>query len=122
MEYPGCRNDVFNLIDEASAKFKPFYSLNKEKYDLMDDICDLVDEVVWEIDSRISRDAIDVEVDQATKEFFFRIVCDDLIVKHGRENPFFKLMGLVDSVRFSSAGADLLRIEIGVHGLWRIAV
>ena len=85
MEYTGCKDAAFDVIDEATEKFGDAYFLNDEKYKGLDEICGLVDEVVQGIDD---------------------------------EFGFFALMGLVDSVRFSKAKPDSLRIEIGISGLW----
>lgn len=118
MEYSGCKDFAFDVIDEASKKFGHLYFINKDKYERLDEICELVDEVVLEIGDELGCDAVTVEVDTDTKELIFNIVCDEIILKHGRTNKFFTLMTLVDSVRFSKAKPDSLRIEIGVSELW----
>ena len=118
MEYIGCKESTFDVIDEASEKFGDSYFLNEEKYGCLDEICGLVDEVVQEIGDEFGCDAVTVDVDPTTKELIFNIVCDEIILQHGRTHKFFTLMELVDSVRFSKAKPDSLRIEIGMSGLW----
>lgn len=118
MEYVGCKDFAFDVIDEASEKFGDSYFLNEEKYGRLDEICGLVDEVVQCIDDEFGCDAVTVDVDPTTKELIFNIVCDEIILQYGRTHRFFTLMGLVDSVRFSKAKPDSLRIEIGISGLW----
>lgn len=118
MEYVGCKDFAFDVIDEASEKFGGSYFLNEEKYGRLDEICGLVDEVVQGIDDEFGCDAVTVDVDPTTKELIFNIVCDEIILQHGRTHKFFALMELVDSVRFSKAKLDSLRIEIGISGLW----
>lgn len=118
MEYTGCKDLAFEVIDESSEEFGDSFFINEEKYERLDEICELVDEVVLEIDDEFGCDAVTVEVDTATMELIFNIVCDQIIMQHGRTDKFFKLVTLADSVRFSKAKPDSLRIEIGVAGLW----
>lgn len=118
MEYTGCKDLTYEVVDEATEKFGDSYFLNEEKYDHLDQICDLVDEIVPEFIDEFGCNAVTVSVDTTTKELIFDIVCDEIILQHGSTHKFFTLMGLVDSVRFSKAEPDRLRIEIGVSGLW----
>lgn len=119
MEYMGCKNITFDLIDEAAKKFGGAYLLNREKYEKLDEICDLVDEVVQIFEDEFECEAVTVDIDTTTKELIFNIVCDQIILQHGRTHKFFKLAELVDSIRFSKAEPDSIRIEIGVYGLWQ---
>lgn len=116
MEYTGCRDAAFEMVEAASEKFGNSYFLNEEKYDRLDEICSLVDELVCDEDFGCS--SVTVDVDTTTKELIFNIVCDEIILQHGRTHKFFVLAGLVDLIRFSKAKPDHLRIEIGVSGLW----
>ena len=118
MEYVGCKDFAFDVIDEASEKFGDLYSINEEKYKRLDEICGLVDELVQGIGDEFGCDEVTVDVDPITKELIFNIVCDEIILQHGRTHKFFTLMEQVDSVRFSKAAPDSLRIEIGISGLW----
>lgn len=118
MEHTGCKDAAFDIIDEASEKFGSSYFINEEKYAQLDEICGLVDEVVQVFDDEFGCDAVTVDVDPTTKELIFNIVCDEIILQHGRTHKFFALAGLVDSLRFSKAKPDSLRIEFIVSGLW----
>lgn len=118
MEYTGCKDFAVDVIEEATEKFGRSYSINEEKYGRLDEIYGLVDDVILGIGDESGCDEVTVDVDEATKELIFNIVCDEIILQHGRVNKFFELMALVDSVRFSQAKYDKLRIEIGVSGLW----
>lgn len=118
MDYPGCKDATFEVIDEASEKFGDSYFINEEKHERLDKICDLVDEVVQIFDDEFGCDSVTVDVDPATKELIFNIVCDEIILQHGRTHKFFELAELVDSICFSKAKPDSLRIEIGVSRLW----
>lgn len=118
MEYMGCAGAAYEAVGEATEKFLESYSLNEEKYEHIKEVCGLVDEIVPELIEEFGCDNVTVSVDTASKELVFDIVCDEIILQHGSKHPFFALMGLVDSVRFSKAGPDRLRIEICVSGLW----
>lgn len=119
MEYTGCKDAAFELIEEASEEFGDSYFLNEEKYGKIDEICALVDKIAEELlDDEFGLNSVTVDVDTTTKELVFNIVCDEIIFQHGRTHKFFTLAGLVDSIRFSKAKSSKLRIEIGVSGLW----
>mgnify|MGYP001047509391 CR=1 FL=1 len=118
MEYMGCKDAAFDVIDEASEKFGELYFINEEKYAQLEEICGLVDEVVQIFDDEFGCDAVTVDVDPTTKELIFNIVCNEVILQHGRAHKFFALAQLVDSIHFSKAKPDSLRIEIGVSKLW----
>ncbi len=118
MEYNGCRDAAFDLIDKASDRFGDSYFLNEEKNEKLEKICVLVDEVFQTFDDEFGCDALTVDVDETTKDLIFNIVCDEIILQHGRTHKFFELAGLVDAIRFSKARPDSLRIEAVVSGLW----
>lgn len=115
MEYTGCKNAAFEVINEASDEFGDSYFLNEEKYGKLDEICGLVDELVRDED--FGCNSLTVDVDTAAKELIFNIVCDEIILQHGRTHKFFTLAGLVDTIKFSKAKPSGLRIEVGM-ALW----
>lgn len=115
MEYTGCKDATFEVIDEASDEFGESYFLNEEKYGKLDEICELVDGLVRDED--FGCNSLTVDVDTTRKKLIFNIVCDEIILQHGRTHKFFTLAGLVDTIKFSKAKPSSLRIEIGV-GLW----
>lgn len=116
MEYTGCKDAALEVIDEASDEFGDSYFINEEKYGGLDEICGLVDELVQDED--FGCNSLTVDVDTTTKELIFNIVCDEIVLQHGRTHKFFTLAGLVDSIKFLKAKPSSLRIEVGVSGLW----
>lgn len=118
MEYMGCKEAAFDAVQEASKEFGGGFCLACEKYGKLDEICALVDETVTILGEEFECSEVAVEVDRTTKELIFHIVCDEIILQHGSSHKFFTLMRAVDSVRFSKAKPDGLRIDIGVAGLW----
>lgn len=115
MEYTGCKDATFEVIDEASDEFGDSYFLNEEKYGKLDEICGLVDELVQDDDFCCG--ALTVDVDTTSKVLIFNFVCDEIILRHGRSHKFFTLAGLVDTIKFSKAKPSSLRIEVGIS-LW----
>lgn len=116
MEYTGCKDAALEVIDEASDEFGDSYFINEEKYGGLDEICVLVDELVQDEDFGCK--SLTIDVDTTTKELIFNIVCDEIVLQHGRTHKFFTLAGLVDSIKFLKAKPSSLRIEVGVSGLW----
>lgn len=118
MEYEGCKDAAFDVIEEASDKFGDLYFLNEEKKDKLEEICGLVDDVFQMFDDEFGCDSLTVDVDTTTKELIFNIVCAEIILQHGRTHKFFELAGLVDAIRFSRATPGSIRIEVVVSGVW----
>lgn len=114
MEYTGCKNAAIELIDEASDKFGDAYFINEEKYESLDEVCSLIDELAQGVDCQEVR----VRVDTTTKELIFIVVCDEIIIEHEMKENFAALAGLISSMRFSTPKVDSLRMEFCIYGLW----
>jgi len=120
MEYPSCKDAVFGVVNEATVKFSDLYYLNKEKYEGLDEICNIADEVVQMLDEEFGGASMAVQVDTTTKDLIFNMVCDELTVQDQKTGKFLELVGVTDGLRFSKASDDRLRIEVLVSGLWSI--
>lgn len=114
MGYSGCKSIVDEVIEEANAEFCPAYSLKAGAVDRLHSICELVDEVVPELDCS----AVDVSVNTSNKQFMFMLICDDMTLEDGRTHIFFQLIQMVDSFIFSKSGKESLRIELNIDDLW----
>lgn len=114
MAFDTCRNEVMSFIDEASKDFGAQYILNKEQADKLDSICDSVDKFIEDFDCEY----FDVSVDDITKQFTISIVCDEMILEHGRSNEFFKLIQMLSSFSFSKKGREGICVAMNIDNMW----
>lgn len=117
MEYKPCYDDVKDMVDEASAQFGEGYELNRYKFNQLDEICEIVDELVLEFEC----ECVDIAVDDMTKQLTIAIECDEMILIGGRTHEFFKLIAMLDSFVFSKAKRDTLRVEFNLNNMWERA-
>lgn len=114
MDYYGCENFVDELVCESSAEFGPAYVIRDDVREKLGKVCELVDEIVPELECN----SLDISVNMDTKQFTIMIVCDDMILENGRTHKFFEIIKMLDSFAFSKCGEESLRIELNIDGIW----
>lgn len=114
MEYSECKPFVDEVIEESTKEFGAAYALQSKVLDRLYVACELVDEIVPELDC----DAVDVSVNTSNKQFTIMVICDDMVLEHGRTHKFFQLIKMANSFAFSKSGQESLRIELNIDGLW----
>lgn len=114
MEYRPCYDSVTEMVSEASHKFGEYYILQEEKFNRLRGICEIVDELVPEIDA----ESLDVTVDEASKRLTIGIECQEMVLEYGRTSDFFKLIKMVDSFSFYKVKKDLMRVDFNLDGMW----
>lgn len=88
MEYTGCFDAVEDVVSEATEQYGGRYTLNKELYEKLPDICRGVDELFEEIECL----CLDVSVyDVPHKRVAIEIICEEMVLQHGREHVFFRV-------------------------------
>lgn len=113
MEYPGCRGEVFSLIEEASYQFSQRFIKNVDRMADIEEVCSLVDELVV----RQECYSVDVHVDDAMG-LTFSLTGEDMTIHRRGDDPFLKLLGLVNSFSFYRAKGDRMGLDLRVEGLW----
>lgn len=78
-------------------------------------ICDLV----AEFEEKVDLEDVYVQVDEEVRELSICILCDELILRNGREDSFFELIKLADSFSFSKEKEDTLNISLNFYHVWR---
>lgn len=114
MEYKGCYESVMELVAEASKEFGEQFTLNNEKANTLEYICEAVDKLVEDVDC----ESVDVSVDEVTKQLTIEVVCDEVIFEHGRSHEFFKLIQMLSSFSFSKKGREFIRIALNIDNMW----
>lgn len=114
MEYKGCYNSAVELIEEASQEFGDGFMLNKSKFDSLKYVCEMIDNLVEEVDC----ESVDVSVNEVKKQFTIEVVCDEIIFEHGRSHEFFKTIQMLSSFSFSKKGKEFIRITLNIDNMW----
>lgn len=113
-----CREAAFEAIRGASRKLSSSYFINQERYQQIDEICGLVDEITEFIDGDFECDSVTVYADTGRRELKFEIICDEIILERENAHTFLALARLVNGVQFSKAEPGNIRVEFIVSGLW----
>ena len=114
MDFNSCRDEVMSFIDEASKDFGSQYALNKEKFGKLDAVCDGVDKLIEDFDCEY----FDVSADDITKQFTIAVVCDEMILEHGRSHEFFKLIQMLTSFSFTKKGRSSVCVTLNIDNMW----
>lgn len=114
MENNSCYSSVAETINEETARCQGTHTLNQEKCELIESVCNMVDEFITGIDCEY----IDVLIQEIDKTLIISIVCDEVILERGRTSIFFDIIQMVDSFSFSKSGKSNMKIELNIKGLW----
>ena len=108
---------VCDLIDDAVNTSKIRLAVFDGVKERFSDVCTLVEELTGKVDLG----DVYVEADSDIRELSICILCDELILQHGRSDSFFELIKMVDSFSFSKEQEDVLKISLNFYHVWRLA-
>lgn len=114
MEYTTCKDSIMELLDDGSELFGNDYKISEEMLSKIDDICDGVDGLVYEVKC----ESVHADIEEKTKALRIIIVCDDLVLHGGRTNGFFSLITKLNSFSFSKYDREFLKIELNISNVW----
>lgn len=115
MEYTGCFDAVESVVNEATKQYGGRYTLNKELYEKLPDICREVDMLFGEMECL----CLDVSVyDVPSKRVAIEIICEEMILQHGREHVFFQVIQTFDSFSFSKSKDGNVCISLNLDKMW----
>lgn len=114
MEYRPCYDGVTEMVYKASEQFGTKYAVNKEKFSRLRNICEIIDELMPEIEA----EALDISVDENSKRFTICIECPEMVLEDGRTSDFFRLIKMIDSFSFRKVRKDTMRIDFNIFGMW----
>lgn len=117
MTFNSCRDEVMNFVNKTSGRLGTQFSLNKEKFEKLDAICNSVDKFIEQFDCEYFA----VSVDDITMQLTIFIVCDEMILEHGRSNDFFKLIQMLHSFSLSKKGNEGICIALNIDNIWERA-
>lgn len=114
MGQDSCKEKVNELLSDLGAS----RVMDKERYETLPEICDLVDEIVKIIEEDGVCEEVLVSGNAEENILVFSIFCDEIVMQRGSTHPIFKLVQMIDSIKFSKARDDVLRIDFYITDLW----
>lgn len=114
MAYPRCSETIIGLINEATEQFGELASLNKERYESLNDICDVIDNLIDETDCK----SVEVDVDEKSGQVTITIICDEVVLGQGGCAGFCGMVQLLSSFSFSKEDDNSIRIALIIDDMW----
>lgn len=114
MEYESYYEVVLDFIKESTEELEGRMSLNKEKLEILDDVCTAVENLLQTVECK----NLDMSVNEITGTFALEVVCDEIIVQTRTDREFFELISIADTFKFSKADDDSIRISFNIENMW----
>lgn len=108
-----CFDVVSMVVDEASSQFGKLWTVDKYKYKVLKQYCDVIDSLVAEFDC----ESIDVEVDDIKMTIKISLECPEVVV-YSSSHKLYELISRSVSFGFSHVNEDLLRTSIVFPSVW----
>lgn len=108
---------TMELIGETVKKSKGRLAMFDGFDKKLSKVCDLV----AEFEDKVDLEDVYIQIDEEVRELSICILCDELILRNGREDSFFELIKLADSFSFSKEKEDTLNISLNFFHVWRFA-
>ena len=112
---PTCYGTAELVLEEATRRFAPLLRVSGDKEQAFKDLCSRVDPL---IDS-FGCVALEVNVDEETTDISLSLISQDLVLEHGRDNPFFRIVASQDvkAVVFKAEEDELVTTFV-LPGIW----
>lgn len=108
-----CFEVVVPIVDEATSQFAPLWVLNRERYDILLQYCDAIDN----LSNEFHGEAIEVEVDDINMTISISLECWDMKLS-STSHIFYRLYERAISSSFSSSGDGNLCIKFIFPSIW----
>lgn len=112
-----CFDVVSQVAEEATAQFSPLWEIDKEKYQILKQYCEVIDSLALEFDG----ESFDIEVDDIAMTFSIKLECVDMTIK-SKTHRYYDLIQRADSFGFSATKNGNLVVEFVFPSVWRKTV
>lgn len=118
MSFVRCYDVVSMVTDEADKQFGAMWKINRDKQSLLEDCCDMIDELAQEFGGV----SYDVDVDDITMDISVQLVCGDITIK-SEEHKLYRLVQHTKSFGFSAAeDNESMCVTFVFAGIWDKAI
>lgn len=114
MSFVRCYDVVSMVTEEADKQFGSMWKINQDKQSLLEDYCDIIDEIAQEFGGV----SYEVDVDDITMDISVRLVCGDITIRF-EEHNFYQLIQRTKAFGFSVAeDNESLCVTFVFAGIW----
>ena len=108
-----CFDVVESVVEVANERFAPIFTLDEQKYDVLKNYCEAIDDLSDEFDGEY----FEVDVDEDTMEVKISLECPDMTIG-SRDHVFWELAKRVVKVSFSASGENV-RASFVFPSIWK---
>lgn len=113
MSFVKCFDVVSMVVDEATSQFAPLWKINKEKYRILKQYCDVLDCLAKEFDG----ESFDVEVDDIAMTITIKLECHEITIESKNHN-YYSLAQRTIAFGFSTTEEGLLCAKFVFPSVW----
>lgn len=113
MSFVKCFDAVEMVVEEANKQFAPIWKMNKERYKILKQYCDVIDS----LSSEYNGESYEVEIDDIAMTVAITMDCDDMIVDQ-QNHKFTTLAQRTVSIGFSVSEEGKLAVKFVFPSLW----
>lgn len=108
-----CFDVVSMVVDEATDQFSPLWKINKERYGILKQYCDVLDSLVEEFDG----ESFDVEVDDIDMTIAITMECHEITIE-SQNHKYYSLAQRAIAFGFSVSNNGLLCAKFVFPSIW----
>ena len=116
MSFVKCFDAASMVVEEATSQFKPIWKIDKEKYRILEQYCDAIDEISDEFNGI----SYDVEVDDIAMTISIVLECQDILIQQ-KSHIFFSLTQRTNAIGFSVSENGNLNVKFIFPSVWNKA-
>lgn len=106
-------DQINEAADESNGRLVVFDGVE----DYFKTVCKLIDELSENVE--VGNVYVDTEID--IRKFSIVIMCDELLLVHGRSDNFFDLINMTDSFSFKKEKDDVMSISLNFCKIWGVS-
>lgn len=108
-----CFDIVSMVVEEATNRFSPLWEINKERYDILRQYCDVLDSLVTEFNG----ESFEVEVDDINMTIAITMECNEITIE-SKNHMYYSLAQRTTSFGFSVSDDGLLCAKFVFPSIW----
>lgn len=113
MSLINCFDTVEMVVEEANKQFAPIWKMNKERYNILKQYCDIIDS----LSAEYGGESFEVEIDDIAMTVAITMDCLDMIIDRDNQK-FLSLAQRTISIGFSVSEEGNLAIKFVFPSLW----
>lgn len=108
-----CFDVVSMVVDEATARFAPFWKINESDCEFLEQYCDAIDSLAEEFDG----ESFSASVDEIKMTIGIKMECSDMVIGH-KAHQYYALAERAVSFGFSRSKGGNLVVEFVFPSVW----